>query len=39
MKREYIHPVTLVITIVASIICQSLQQYKLEGDTYDSDSD
>jgi len=38
-KELYIPPVISVKEIVAMTICQSIQQYKLEGDSFDDDSD
>jgi hypothetical protein len=39
MKREYIQPSIAVIELAAQAICQSVQQYQIAGDYYDSDSD
>lgn len=39
MKHEYIQPSITVIELAAQAICQSIQQYQIGGDSYDSDSD
>lgn len=40
MKPRYIQPSTSVIEVNATqMICQSIQQYQIEGGSYDSDSD
>lgn len=39
MKHKYIQPTTATIEVITQAICQSIQQYQLEGDSFDSDSD
>lgn len=39
MKREYTSPAVEEMELELQPLCQSVQQYKIGGDSYDSDSD